>query len=96
MLGGLLLAALMCRGSDTALHAQTIVSDCGGQSDGTPCNGDSGVVNLCLLPGATCQNNLCSGSKISCPVPQQCAPTTGKCFTPVGQRRLERQMERRR
>ena len=77
--------------------AQGAVSDCSGQDDGTPCNGDNGVMNLCILSGATCQNGLCSGARMSCPPPQQCAPTTGNCIAaPVRDRALEREIERRR
>ena len=87
-LGGLLAIALILHGwgPTPQAKAQTVVSDCNGQDDGTPCNGDNGVVNLCFLNGATCQNGLCSGARMSCDAPQQCAPNTGKCIAPIGER----------
>jgi hypothetical protein len=97
--GALLAAAVVLCGGLGATpqsQAQGAVSDCNGQSDGTPCSGDNGVTNLCILSGATCQNGLCSGARMSCPPPQQCAQNTGTCISPVRDRGLEREIERRR
>ncbi len=85
-LSGLLAIALILSGLGAAPQAnavQRVVSDCNGRDDGTPCHGDNGVLNLCFLPGATCQNNLCSGPRVSCDPPQQCATNTGNCIAPL-------------
>ena len=93
ILGGLLALLSSLYGFDAAAQGQgqAAVSDCNGQSDGTPCNGNNGVVNLCILAGATCQNSLCTGPRLSCPDLQACAPNTGDCITPLRERtRLRR------
>jgi hypothetical protein len=88
-LGGLLAIALILAvlaGLGAAPRAEAVlrvVSDCNGQNDGTPCHGDNGVLNLCFLPGAACQNGLCSGPRMSCDPPQQCATNTGNCIVPL-------------
>ena len=98
VLGGLLVVILTLITSDAGsrAEAQAVVSDCNGQDDGTPCNGDNGVTNFCFLPGATCQDGLCHGARMSCPDLQECSPTTGSCVATRRERALERGLERRR
>ncbi len=93
VLGGLLAVGLMLYGTNAVAQGQgqAAVSDCNGQDGGTPCNGNNGVVNLCILAGATCQNGLCTGPRLSCPDLQECSPNTGNCITPLREReRLRR------
>src|SRR5262249_3962992 len=72
-----------------------VVADCTGQDDGTPCNGNNGVVNLCILAGASCASGLCSGPLVVCPRLQRCDPNGGYCVTTPAERAVERRIERR-